>query len=79
MVGNGSKDPRITSLDEARQRKAEAEKVARRAAQKATRADSGSTMGQQLFGIAMIVFAVGFIAWFIGGAAGVSGMPEVIQ
>ncbi len=75
MASNGSKDPRITSLGEARQRKLDAEKAARKAA----RTDSGSTMGQQVFGIAMIIFAVGFIAWLIGGAAGVSGMSEVIQ
>jgi hypothetical protein len=64
--GNGAQDPRVSSLDEARRRKAEQEQAAKRAA----KAVSGGTLGQRLFGIIMIAMAIGFIAYLFGAFDG---------
>ena len=74
MVGNGSQDPRIASLDEARRQKAEQAK----AAQSAARVASGGTFGQRVFGIVMVAMALGFIAWLFG-AFGVTSVPVEVK
>lgn len=62
-IGNGARDPRISSLDDARRRKAEKDKAARRAARQ-----SGGpvTIGQRLFGLAVLAMSLGYIAWLAG-------------
>ncbi len=66
MVGNGAKDPNIASLDEARRRKAEQDRAAKRAARVVTT----GTIGQRVFGGMAIAVAVAYLAWLVGGLGG---------
>jgi len=64
---NGQNDPRITSLEEARRRKAEKEKAADQAARQCA---SGGSLKSRIFGLAMIAMAAGFVFWLLGGLGG---------
>ncbi len=66
-TGDGQHDPRITSLEEARRRKAEKEKAAGRPA---SVAPGGGSLKSKVFGFAMIAMAAGFIVWMLGGLGG---------
>ena len=75
MAENGSQDPRVASLEEARRRKADQEKAEKRAA---AATGGAPTLGQRVYGVAMIAMAIGLLIWLAGGFGGAMA-PETFK